>query len=201
MTQSTDPKRRVDFMRDYNFNFKSDIKTPDNEKSLFEKHGAFFENNNAENIFEAREGGYVNLPSDIAETVFQDGMAGDMAKEFELAGHPVWMIRDPTKILCRLVNEYEISIGRTENVHNFKDIAVKQDLQFSRAEPWNSCVIQAQKFGTELLNKIAPQYKLREEKVSSNLRNQSNNYTDKILEAHNQKVPTKVLLTGKLFFS
>eukprot|EP01041_Mallomonas_annulata_P005500 gene5500-11078_t len=53
------------------------------------------------------EGSYIDVaPGDI-DKYFPEGLAGDALKEFEFTGHKMWMVRDVSKLLCGLIDEFQ----------------------------------------------------------------------------------------------
>ena len=58
-------------------------------------------------IHTIKEGGYVLLSDDEIHRYMPEGLMGESNSEFEYTDIKAWMIRDSTKMLCRLIEEHE----------------------------------------------------------------------------------------------
>jgi hypothetical protein len=77
----------------------------------FKKH---FLTGSAANIHHVKEGGYMELDEADIKKYFPDGFIGDIEKEFEYSENKAWMIRDSTKLLCRIIEEFDEAKSRTD---------------------------------------------------------------------------------------
>jgi hypothetical protein len=57
-------------------------------------------------LHEIKEGGYMSVSDEDMKTYLPDSM-GNVGEEFEYSDTKAWMIRDSTKLLCRILEEYE----------------------------------------------------------------------------------------------
>lgn len=90
------------------------IKAPVPSKFDLHGHTTFkFSNHFAagseQNISDVREGGYVALKDDDLAKYLPDGITGEVMQEFDFSEVQSWMVRDTSKVLCRLIEEYEAS--------------------------------------------------------------------------------------------
>lgn len=97
----------------------------------------------------AQEGAYVDISQDDITKFFPEGMAGDAKAEFECSQRSSWMIRDTSKLLCRLLDEFRPSTG--------KSISNKQTVQTPINVPeltdrpeWDKAQIRVLRYGAEL---------------------------------------------------
>lgn len=60
-----------------------------------------------ESIHSVKEGGYVELDDSEMKKYLPDCITGEVLQEFEFSERNAWMVRDSTKLLCRLIEEFE----------------------------------------------------------------------------------------------
>jgi hypothetical protein len=60
-----------------------------------------------ESIHSVKEGGYLELDEAELKKYLPDCITGEVLQEFEFSERKAWMIRDSTKLLCRLIEEFE----------------------------------------------------------------------------------------------
>lgn len=171
---------------------------------LANKFGTTFDSRHPPSMYDIRQGGYVNIDPSSVQKYFPEGLAGEAMTEFELAHSKSWMVRDSTKILCRILDEFVV-----KNASKYTSVTPVRieggSLSSSRVNlagytdrpAMRSSIVQAQAYGTELLNTYSPLGKLRgaPPQIDSQANN-LNQYMAKITEAHGGSVPTRVLLTG-----
>lgn len=73
-------------------------------KSFYPQH---FNGDGAASWYDMRSGSYVKLSKEDLEKYLPEGVAGETAQEFAFTKQNAWMVRDTTKVLCRLVEEVE----------------------------------------------------------------------------------------------
>ena len=69
--------------------------------------GTFHVQNKKGDIYSVQEGGYVDLEPKELDQYFPEGLAGEMEAEFEFSGRQSWMVRDSSKLLCRILDEFK----------------------------------------------------------------------------------------------
>lgn len=169
----------------------------------------YFEDNSP-SIYDVKEGGYVDISNDTISKCFPEGLAGEMSDEFEFSGTKTWMIRDSTKVLCRLIDEYDQlknrkSVTDTEPLtmvnSNNKSSTVQSNISLNGLtdrDPWRNTIMQAQYYGEEVIERVEAFKKLRGKPPVQEFRgNLINKHIDKIKQVHKGEVPTKILIAGK----
>ena len=147
----------------------SESSTPirDSSELVVNKYATTFDSRHPNSIYDIREGGYINIESAIAQKFLPEGFAGEMETEFDLAYSKSWMMRMPTKILCRILDEYAATHAKKRSmtpgkIEGGSFVPPRINLSgYTDGPPLRSSIIQAQYFGTELLNSYEPIGKLR----------------------------------------
>jgi hypothetical protein len=99
------------------------------------------------NIYAVQEGGYVDLDAKELETYMPEGLAGEMDTEFEFSGRQTWMIRDPSKLLCRILDEFRGGAGVPAlSVH--KKVVLPH---LTDRPEWKNSSLSVKWFGQELM--------------------------------------------------
>lgn len=175
----------------------------DTSELLVNKYATTFDSRHPNSIYDIREGGYLNIEPDVAQKFFPEGFAGEMETEFDLAYSKSWMMRMPTKILCRILDEYAIIHANKRSIPPAKIeggsfVPSRINLPgYTDGPPLRSSIVQAQHYGTELLNSYEPIGKLRgSAPVYDCQTNNINEYMKKIKDAHGGSIPLRTLLTG-----
>ena len=115
-----------------------------------------FELDNFDHIPYAPTGSYMTLNDDDISTYFPEGLAGELNEEFEMTNEKKWMIRDPTKLVCRLIDNFEYYKKITNHERNDKIIQSNRIIiptLTDNLKEWNDAVISVKHYGEELLNK------------------------------------------------
>ena len=179
---------------------QSDDFVPTKFKNYFE--------DNSPSIYDVKEGGYVDISNDTISKYFPEGLAGEMNEEFEFSGTKTWMIRDSTKVLCKLIDEYDQQKNRTP-MHNEsltmvnsnnKTSAVQNNISLNGLtdrDPWRSTIMQAQHYGVEVIEQVEAFKKMRGKPPAQEFRgNLINKHVDRIKQIHSGAIPTKILIAG-----
>lgn len=69
------------------------------------------------NVFYTQEGGYQHIKKSDLEKYFPYGPSGEVPEEFEHKEIASWMIRHPTKIVLKLLEEHEAAVNGTTANH------------------------------------------------------------------------------------
>ena len=151
-------------------------------------------------LHSVRPGGYTDITrSEIAEYL-PEGFAGDTAAEFTFSGRSTWMIRDVSKLLLGLLQQFE----RTTNVRSSESTESRQRARFSddaevqgltdRPERLDA-IMRVQLRGTDLVNTIPSENPKRQ---ALRVVKDNGSVVDKCLDAITADggFPSKILLTG-----
>jgi len=101
----------------------------------------------AGNIYAVQEGGYVDLDAKELETYMPEGLAGEMDTEFEFSGRQTWMIRDSSKLLCRILDEFRGGAG-VPGLSVHKKVVLPH---LTDRPEWKSSSLSVKWFGQELM--------------------------------------------------
>ena len=197
-----------------NFN-RVDLSTEDDAQTddfVPTKFKSYFEDKSP-SLYDVKEGGYVDISNDTISKNFPEGLAGEMNDEFEFSGTKTWMIRDSTKVLCKLIDEYDQLKNRTSSVDNAESLtmvnsnnkpsAVQSNISLNGLtdrDPWRNTIMQAQYYGEEVIERVEAFKKLRGKPPVQEFRgNLISKHIDKIKQVHKGEIPTKILIAGKMF--
>lgn len=180
------------------------------EKLKFED---VFNASSCKDIHDVREGGYVDLDANEINKIIPEGLAGELDDEFDFTGRMSWMVRDSGKFLCRVIEEFEASkkSGETDASKKAQSRGFASPINLSgltdRPE-WPDAKVHMFRLGTEVV-------------VSQNNTSSSGSATNQngkegadlkvvrgdgsvvegllssVRASNEQKVPTKIVLTGK----
>lgn len=156
-----------------------------------------------QSIYNYREGGYSKIEKAWLESYFPEGLAGEMQKEFECSGTRSWMIRLNSKILCRILDEYELNSTGSSSIPINQDrgapaSACVEIPGLTDRPPLRSTMPSATIYGKELFHRFEGIKKLKGTPPPSiNQNTISKDYIERIKEAHNGGIPTKILISGK----
>jgi hypothetical protein len=109
------------------------------------------------NFQEVREGGYIEDKE--VDILLPEGLAGDMSTEFQTSGRTSWMVRDGSKLLCRLIDEYS-SVPKGKGGKKLPQNLV-QPLNISGLtdrKEWSAAELSVQSFGKELFEPAVGTY-------------------------------------------
>jgi hypothetical protein len=165
------------------------------------KFEEIFNSSSCKDIHDVKEGGYVDLDAKDIATYFPEGMAGEMDEEFEFSGRTAWMVRDSGKLLCRLVEEFEMSKGidlvKNTNRGTLQGLSAPLNVPGLTDRPeWDDAKMRVFQYGTDFTSH-------EKKEVGVNLvavRGEGSIVEDVIkrLKTSPTGVPTKVMLTGEL---
>lgn len=170
-------------------------------------------------IYEVTEGGYIEIDRNMAKKYFPEGLAGEAAEEFELSGREAWMVRENTKLLCRILDDFH----PVKNKSNSHDIAKSKILETRMSIPGltdrnelHAASPSLQYYGQELIGKkfvrsgssSSSSGSSSSEDISLKATAGTGSFADKCLESiksHTPRqetdrpergVPNKILMTG-----
>eukprot|EP01038_Epipyxis_sp_PR26KG_P003963 gene3963-5683_t len=140
----------------HSFDQNEEVKTVEEIKSVQDYFTESFDYKYAakKTIYTIREGGFVKLNDNQIENYFPEGFAGEIGKEFEQCNCSAWMVRDGTKVLCNLIDEFKIQ--KLPNLKNLKSI--KDQVLHSRIEvekltdrpDWQETKMEVRVFGEKI---------------------------------------------------
>ena len=113
---------------------------------------AFHVQNKKSDVYAVQEGGYVDLEPKELDQFFPEGLAGEMDAEFEFSGRKSWMVRDSSKLLCRILDEFA-SKGK-QGAKQAQQPAVHKGVvvpSLTDRPEWVNSSMRVQYFGQELL--------------------------------------------------
>lgn len=110
-------------------------------------------NLNRTNVFQRGEGGYIELDPNDIKKYMPEGLAGDAADEFEFSGQKCWMIRNSSKVLCRLLDSFVNDL----ELHKInKNVVPKVSVVGLTDRPeWTLAMSSVTHYGKELLQQMA----------------------------------------------
>jgi hypothetical protein len=131
------------------------------EKYTFEKD---FLTPASKNIYAVPEGGFVEVDPVQLDKFLPEGMCGPVEDGLELnntakKGQPVWMIRESTKLVCRIIDEYDAHL-HSKNKSSDKEPVIHEVIHPRRVhvphltdrEEWTDNVIKVTRYGKDLVN-------------------------------------------------
>lgn len=131
------------------------------EKYTFEKD---FLTPVSKNIYAVPEGGFIEVDPVQLDKYLPEGMCGPVEDGLELnnptkKGKPVWMVREGTKMLCRLIDEYDAhlhnknkSSGKEPVIHEVIHSRRVHVPQLTDKDEWSDNVIKITRYGKDLVN-------------------------------------------------
>lgn len=140
------------------------------------------------NLQNVPEGGYVDITPDIIEEYLPEGLAGEVAEEFQFTARHTWMIRESGKLLCRLVEEFEYlklsRLDRPEAPVKTKSFHLPIEVEGLTDRPeWNGAKMTLKHYSNDIMR----------DKVFSDDESNIDRYVSELKAIG---FPTKYLLTG-----
>ena len=156
-------------------------------------------------IYDVQEGGFVTLNPQELDKYLPEGLSGELDDEFDFSDRKEWMIRDSTKLLCRLVEEFENSKSVDTHFHS-----PNKSLHSSIFVPglsdrpeWNDSHLRVKYYGAEINRPVKNTFKAPA--ALAVVSGQDSVVEDCIVKlrdvSKSQPMPTKVMLTGALLKS
>lgn len=176
-------------------------------QSAFEK---YFNQTNSpiSSIHNIRSGSHVDISAADIEKYIPEGLAGDLKEEFTFTQNQQhWMIRDSTKVVVRLIEEWEKQLkGTTKSADNRNNKALESVINVENLtdrKEWGDSTLQCYSFGNNLITdevlKLAKSDDSQPGFIALNSKNSIVNQTIKnIKNKFNGKLPSKILLGGEL---
>jgi hypothetical protein len=106
-----------------------------------------------DNVFERCEGDYVELDPNDIKKYLPEGLAGDAADEFEFSSQKCWMIRNSSKVLFRLLDNFaqEVDVNSIK-----KNVVPRVSVAGLTDRPeWTLAKASVANYGNELLKETA----------------------------------------------
>ncbi len=157
-------------------------------------------------IFKAQEGAYMDIDKLDIEKYFPEGFAGEANQEFEFSGRHSWMIRDISKVVCNLIDEYEISLKKNkgQSVDSIRESKNRISLHkpvvikgLTDKTEWNDSNIRIRSNGKDLLTTSDASNK-GDFKIACGEGSIVNKFSDEINKL--DKFPDKILISGKNYY-
>lgn len=168
-------------------NLKTSVEeTADEGAALKQLHHDYFIAPENSNLYAVRSGSYMQVPDNIISTTVPEGLGGEITDEFKFSHKKQWMIRDATKIICHILDNFQSDTKSSTSLSN--DILPFSPTQFSGKPEWESAKLQISLNGRDVLKGTA----------QSNDGNVPESYFKALKDT---SVPNKIMLTGKDFFS
>ncbi len=175
---------------------------PKNENGGFST-SELFENvflaKNIRNIQEARVGAFIDVDANELTKHFPEGLAGDLTDEFDFSANASWMVRDSSKILCRILDEFVVGKGKSINDIEFpKNMVSTVKLPGLTDRPeWPSAALSVRHFGKELTKPIVEEGELE---VTSGAGSVVETCLSQLKES-TAELPRSIILTGTALFA
>ena len=140
-------------------------------------------------FYEVREGEYMEISKEDIKTYFPEGLAGDTNEEFDFSGKNIWMVRDSSKILCRVLDNF--SQGKAMSLQKNVEPKVFLDGLTDRPE-WRGTSTSFQYYSRELTPEQQPDSFLQVTQGNGSLVEEAvSNFQNYIAEA-----PKNILILG-----
>lgn len=153
--------------------------------SVFDKNGA--------SVHAVPEGGYVTLNARELDELMPEGLAGEVEDEFAYSRRKAWMIRQPTKILCRLIEKFD-GLDETSGNHSWKQASERVEWSGLTDRPeWPQSQLKVRYFGKAIASDASS---LATDGVLPSRNSSSDDLVSKLLE-ESKGVPNKIMLYGK----
>lgn len=155
-------------------------------------------------MHEIKEGGYLSVSEEDLATYLPDAM-GEVQPEFEYSETKAWMIRDSTKLLCRIIEEYETGKTKVSPPSNDADdrtqqgVALRAQLEGLTDRPERSdAVLKVFRRGKQISGDARPS--IGNFDIMCGPGSMVENVVDEIKkgdEWNKPELPTQILVTGK----
>jgi len=157
-----------------------DIPSLDEGSALKQLHHDYFSCNDASNLLNVRSGAYVEVPLDALTKFVPEGLNGDIKDEFKFSHKNMWMIRDTSKLVCKIIDHFETTLRSPTKSDNLVSQSVQQSLPVSHTEyinrpEWETARLKCSVFGKD---------------VGSDNLDDINKYFE------GKPIPNKIMLTG-----
>lgn len=156
-------------------------------------------------IHQIRQGGYVPVPDEDIATYLPGTLMGEVKEEFEFSETKAWMIRDPTKLLCRIIEEYEVNKSTVgplcSDIGDEHGVVLRAHLPGLTDRPErNDAIMKVYRRGQLISGSSHPTHGNYE--INSGVGSLVENTLDEIKRGDklgNASLPTQILVTGKRF--
>lgn len=136
-------------------------------------------------LYAVRSGSYIQVSDDIVSKCVPEGLGGEIIDEFKFSHKKMWMVRDATKIICNLLDNFKDDANSSSSLSN--DIVSFTPAQFNGKAEWDSAQLQISNNGKDVLKGI----------VQSVDGNAAESYFKAVKDSG---IPNKIMLTGKHHF-
>jgi hypothetical protein len=137
---------------DFNYEEVTDSQEVRKEFSTTDLFENVFAMQKSNNLFQGREGAVYDVSEQDLKKYFPEGLAGEMDDENDLIEGASWMIRDSSKLLIRLIDEFIATKGEKLGALTIpKSIVSAVSIPTLTDRPeWDKSVISIKHFGKEL---------------------------------------------------
>ncbi len=165
--------------------------------SLFHK-----DSKNFSSIYAVPEGGFVKVDPALLDKHLPEGLSNEVQEGFQQGfsdstdDHKVWMIRESSKLVFRLIDEYESVLTNHPNKHveiMHKRHSVHVPLLTDKNE-WPDSVIKVTNYGNELVNCQLQQFQGK--KKYMHIAKEHDCAVDACINKLKDKLPNKIMLLG-----
>lgn len=146
----------------------------------------------AKSVYEVPPGGFMDVNIDELDTLIPEGLSGEIEHQFSAALRSAWMIREPTKILCRIIDEFQGSQVDANTQH----FAMKYNYEGLTNRPeWDDSKLKVFCNGVEVKR---PEDKFIDEQtfVFGGESSPMEGYISGIKDKNKSELPKKVVLSG-----
>lgn len=145
--------------------------------------------------------GFVNVDSADLDKYLPEGLNKEIKKEFEFSGKQSWMERDVSRLVCSLLDNYEVNRGGNVVTpgSTSSEITLDSDLNgYSDRPEWGNAIMAGQLYGTDIMGSTKPLGKLKDDVMSMSTDTGASNddFLQKLKELRGDTQPDKILLTG-----
>jgi hypothetical protein len=164
-------------------------------------HPTHFASSDASSLYDMRSGSYFKVTESDVKKYLPEDFCKSLKKEFDHTKQTMWMIRDSSKLVCRILDEsekkFKKSEGSSQSANNTK-VGLHSVIELPRytdRQEWESAKLKCSVYG-EILNSSSGDSK--QEKRQFEVSKGEGSLVDSIVsKLKKNDMPDKILLSGK----
>lgn len=182
------------------FNVHDEIVRNEEAMKIKGFHPAHFASSDVSNLYNMRSGSYFKVTESDVKKYLPEGFCKSLKKEFDHTKQSMWMIRDTSKLVCRILDESEKKFKKSEvsQSANSTEVGLHSVIELPRytdRQEWESAKLKCLVYG-EVLNSSSGDSK--QEKRQFEISKGEGSLVDSIVSKLKKNgIPDKILLSGK----
>jgi hypothetical protein len=183
------------------FNVHDEIVRNEEAMKIKGFHPAHFASSDVSNLYNMRSGSYFKVTESDVKKYLPEGFCKSLKKEFDHTKQSMWMIRDTSKLVCRILDESEKKFKKSEvssQSANSTEVGLHSVIELPRytdRQEWESAKLKCLVYG-EVLNSSSGDSK--KEKRQFEISKGEGSLVDSIVSKLKKNgIPDKILLSGK----